>query len=69
MLRTPLLRLAFAVPVTTAAACLEAPLLPSTGDIALDVDLDGPLLLAKDREPGLVYEGSTLLPPPPALWG
>jgi L-alanine-DL-glutamate epimerase-like enolase superfamily enzyme len=33
------------------------------------VDLDGPLLLARDREPGLVYEGSTLLPPTPALWG
>lgn len=33
------------------------------------VDLDGPLLLAKDREPGLVYEGSRVLPPDPALWG
>ncbi len=33
------------------------------------VDLDGPLLLAKDREPGLRYEGSTILPPDPALWG
>jgi hypothetical protein len=33
------------------------------------VDLDGPLLLARDREPGLVYEGSTLEPPPAALWG
>lgn len=32
-------------------------------------DLDGPLLLARDREPGLTYEGSTLLPPVPALWG
>lgn len=39
------------------------------GQMADFVDLDGPLLLAKDREPGLVYEGSTLLPPPPALWG
>lgn len=27
------------------------------------VDLDGPLLLAKDREPGLRYEGSLLYPP------
>ena len=27
------------------------------------VDLDGPLLLAKDREPGLIYQGSTLIPP------
>jgi len=33
------------------------------------VDLDGPLLLAKDREPGLAYTGSTVHPPPPALWG
>jgi L-Ala-D/L-Glu epimerase len=33
------------------------------------VDLDGPLLLAKDREPGLVYEGSIVHPPQPALWG
>lgn len=39
------------------------------GQMAAFVDLDGPLLLAKDREPGLVYEGSTMLPPPPALWG
>jgi L-alanine-DL-glutamate epimerase-like enolase superfamily enzyme len=33
------------------------------------VDLDGPLLLAADRSPGLVYDGSTVLPPAPALWG
>ena len=33
------------------------------------VDLDGPLLLARDREPGLVYDGSILRPPPPSLWG
>lgn len=33
------------------------------------VDLDGPLLLARDREPGLTITGSTLEPPPPALWG
>ena len=33
------------------------------------VDLDGPLLLASDREPGLVYEGPTVFPPTPALWG
>ncbi|MGE0232771.1 MAG: N-acetyl-D-Glu racemase DgcA [Flavobacteriaceae bacterium] len=33
------------------------------------VDLDGPLLLARDRDPGLVYEGSLLLPPASALWG
>ncbi|RYX98503.1 MAG: hypothetical protein EON84_03795, partial [Bradyrhizobiaceae bacterium] len=33
------------------------------------VDLDGPLLLAKDRDGGLRYEGSTLYPPEPELWG
>ncbi len=33
------------------------------------VDLDGPLLLARDREPGLVYEGSLVHPPSPSLWG
>ena len=33
------------------------------------VDLDGPLLLQKDREHGLRYEGSLLHPPRPQLWG
>ena len=33
------------------------------------VDLDGPLLLAHDRQPGLRYEGSTVFPPKPNLWG
>ena len=33
------------------------------------VDLDGPLLLAQDREPALRYEGSTVHPPRPELWG
>ncbi|MBH0236824.1 N-acetyl-D-Glu racemase DgcA [Methylobrevis albus] len=33
------------------------------------VDLDGPLLLAADRVPGLVYEGSTVQPATPDLWG
>lgn len=33
------------------------------------VDLDGPLLLARDREPGLVYEGSLVSPPDRTLWG
>jgi L-alanine-DL-glutamate epimerase-like enolase superfamily enzyme len=33
------------------------------------VDLDGPLLLARDRDPGLVYDGSLVYPPSPALWG
>ncbi len=33
------------------------------------VDLDGPLLLSKDREHGLVYEKSLIYPPLPELWG
>ncbi len=33
------------------------------------VDLDGPLLLARDRPKGLRYEGARLFPPDPALWG
>ncbi|MGB3878300.1 MAG: N-acetyl-D-Glu racemase DgcA [Shinella zoogloeoides] len=33
------------------------------------VDLDGPLLLARDREPGLHYEGSNVYPPEATLWG
>lgn len=33
------------------------------------VDLDGPLLLARDREPGIRYEGSVMRTPPPELWG
>ena len=33
------------------------------------VDLDGPLLLAKDREPGLRFDGSIITPPGPDLWG
>jgi L-alanine-DL-glutamate epimerase-like enolase superfamily enzyme len=33
------------------------------------VDLDGPLLLARDREGGLRYDGSLVYPPEAALWG
>ncbi|MDS7597140.1 N-acetyl-D-Glu racemase DgcA [Agrobacterium tumefaciens] len=32
-------------------------------------DVDGPLLLAEDRQPGLLYEGSLVYPPKPELWG
>ncbi len=39
------------------------------GGMAAFVDLDGPLLLDKDREPGLVFAGSTLNPPAAELWG
>ncbi len=33
------------------------------------VDLDAPLLLARDREPGMRYVGSVVHPAEPALWG
>ena len=33
------------------------------------VDLDGPLLLAQDRRPGLTYLGSMIAPPTSDLWG
>jgi L-alanine-DL-glutamate epimerase-like enolase superfamily enzyme len=33
------------------------------------VDLDAPLLLKRDRQPGLRYDGSTVFPPTAALWG
>jgi L-alanine-DL-glutamate epimerase-like enolase superfamily enzyme len=33
------------------------------------VDLDGPLLLARDRDGGLRYDGSLIYPPDAALWG
>jgi L-alanine-DL-glutamate epimerase-like enolase superfamily enzyme len=33
------------------------------------VDLDGPLLLARDREPGIAFDGSIMHPAPRELWG
>lgn len=33
------------------------------------VDLDGPLMLERDREPGITYQGSLMYPPPRELWG
>ena len=45
-----------------------APAMMLAGQAAV-IDLDGPLLLARDREPGLRYEGSTVHPPQPVLWG
>ncbi|MDP6707897.1 MAG: dipeptide epimerase [Alphaproteobacteria bacterium] len=33
------------------------------------VDLDGPLLLARDREPPITFRGSKMELPPPELWG
>jgi L-alanine-DL-glutamate epimerase-like enolase superfamily enzyme len=33
------------------------------------VDLDGPLLLARDRDPALRYDGALVHPPEAPLWG
>ncbi len=33
------------------------------------VDLDGALLLTRDRQPGLRYAAGRIAPPPPGLWG
>jgi len=52
--------------VGTSLAMAPAVLLAQDAEF---VDLDGPLLLARDRSPGLVYEGSRVSPPEPALWG
>jgi L-alanine-DL-glutamate epimerase-like enolase superfamily enzyme len=52
--------------VATSLAMAPALLLAGEADF---VDLDGPLLLARDRAPGLVYEGSRIMPAPRALWG
>jgi L-alanine-DL-glutamate epimerase-like enolase superfamily enzyme len=37
--------------------------------LARYVDLDGPLLLARDCDDGLRYDGSLVYPPEAALWG
>jgi L-alanine-DL-glutamate epimerase-like enolase superfamily enzyme len=33
------------------------------------IDLDGPLLLARDRPGGFGFAGGTMMPPPPGFWG
>lgn len=52
--------------VGTSLSMAPAVLLAQAADY---VDLDGPLLLAEDREPGLHYEGSLVHPPEPGVWG
>ena len=52
--------------VGTSLAMAPAALLAG---VARYIDLDGPLLLARDRSPGMIYEGSVMYPPPSALWG
>jgi L-alanine-DL-glutamate epimerase-like enolase superfamily enzyme len=60
--------LAIMVGCMVATSLAMAPALLLAGR-ARFVDLDGPLLLAKDREHGLRYDGSTVFPPAPSLWG
>jgi L-alanine-DL-glutamate epimerase-like enolase superfamily enzyme len=52
--------------VATTLAMAPAMLIAQEADF---VDLDGPLLLAKDRTPGLAYSGALVSPPEAALWG
>jgi L-Ala-D/L-Glu epimerase len=52
--------------VGTSLVTAPAVLLAQLADWA---DLDGPLLLDRDREPGLTYDGSILYPPTPDVWG
>ena len=52
--------------VATSLAMAPAMLLTP---MARYVDLDGPLLLARDRDGGLRYDGSMIYPPDAALWG
>jgi len=52
--------------VATSLAMAPALILAQGADY---VDLDGPLLLEHDREPGLSIIGSMIEPPRPELWG
>jgi L-Ala-D/L-Glu epimerase / N-acetyl-D-glutamate racemase len=52
--------------VATSLAMAPAMLLTPMARV---VDLDGPLLLARDRDNGLRYDESLVHPPEPALWG
>jgi L-Ala-D/L-Glu epimerase len=52
--------------VSTSLAMAPAMILAQRADW---VDLDGPLLLARDRTPSLSYAGAFIRPPSSALWG
>ncbi|HWB52164.1 MAG TPA: N-acetyl-D-Glu racemase DgcA [Stellaceae bacterium] len=52
--------------IGTSLAMAPALLVAQQADI---VDLDGPLLLAADRNQGLRYDGGVVHPPDPKLWG
>jgi L-alanine-DL-glutamate epimerase-like enolase superfamily enzyme len=52
--------------VATSLAIAPAMLVTAAARV---VDLDGPLLLARDRPDGLRFDGSIVHPASPALWG
>jgi L-Ala-D/L-Glu epimerase len=52
--------------VATSLAIAPAMLVAESARV---VDLDGPLLLAQDRPGGLRFDGSTVYPASPSLWG
>ncbi len=52
--------------VSTSLAMAPASLLCG---LAQYTDLDGPLLLARDREPAMRYDADCIYPPDPSLWG
>ena len=60
------LRIMVGCMLATSLAMAPAMLVGQLADI---VDLDGPLLLARDREPGIRFEASLMHPAPAALWG
>ncbi|WP_108680986.1 N-acetyl-D-Glu racemase DgcA [Methyloceanibacter sp. wino2] len=64
--RTHGLKIMVGCMVATSLAMAPALLVAQTADW---VDLDGPLLLARDRGAALAYENGDVYPPSPALWG
>ncbi|UJR79083.1 N-acetyl-D-Glu racemase DgcA [Sandaracinus amylolyticus] len=60
------LRVALGCMVCTSLAIAPACLLVSRADW---IDLDGSILLARDRDGGARFEAGTLVPPSSALWG
>ena len=60
------LRIMVGCMVSTSLSMAPAALLARDADF---VDLDGPLLLQRDRDQGLQFEGSRIDPASPALWG
>ena len=64
--RTRKLRIMVGCMLSTSLAMAPALLLAGYADW---LDLDGPLLLATDREPRILYEAGHILPASPELWG